>query len=127
MAKPESTTSIKVRWGPVHWKKIGGKITHYILEVYNVSKKIGDYNVSGSALEYVEYVVNGLQVNSNYSARVQAVTALGAGPFSGFENTTTHQPGMDFKWWSLCTAKVRGSNFVSLNFLFRLYLLVLEI
>ena len=114
-AEPESTTSIKVSWHEVHWKKIGGVIIQYILELHNGSQKIGDYNVSGNELSYV---VKGLQVFSNYSARVQAVTALGAGPFSGFENTSTHQPGRNLKCFCIGSriTKVMGLNIVRLNF-----------
>jgi len=40
------------------------------------------------------YEVTGLEVHSNYSARVLAATRVSNSSFSDFYNTTTHQPGM---------------------------------
>ena len=91
-AEPHSTTSIKVTWQPVDECKRNGKITEYRVEVYNSSLDEIDFaNVSGTTYS-VE--VKGLQEYTNYSARVQAYTSIGEGPFSKYRNTTTHQPGM---------------------------------
>ena len=94
-AEAESTTSIKVSWDKVPWKWRNGKIIRYSLEVYNGSsqQKVLNQTVDGNK---TSYVVEGLQVYSNYSVQVRAETKLGSGPFSNKTYATTHQPGMNF-------------------------------
>ena len=91
-ASPESTTSIKVEWDPVPKCKRNGEITNYIVEVFNSTR---------DEVRYVRYVssddrsvvIRNLQEYTNYSVRVYATTAVGEGPPSEYQNTTTHQPG----------------------------------
>ena len=94
-AEAKSTTSINVSWGEVPWKLKSGIISNYVLEVYNGSsqQKINESTVDGNK---TFYVAEGLQVYSNYSARVRADTSSGPGPFSNRTYATTHQPGMNF-------------------------------
>ena len=90
-ASPDSTTSIKVEWDRVPECHRNGKITNYIVEVYNSTRdEVTHANVSGSTL--VE-VIEGLQGYTNYSVLVYATTAVGEGPPSELISTTTHRPG----------------------------------
>lgn len=90
-AAPHSTTSIKVTWDQVNECKRNGKIKKYLVEVFNSSWHEKYYVNASSGKSSV--VVSNLQEYANYSARVQAFTNEGGGPFSEYQNTTTHQPG----------------------------------
>ena len=93
-ANPDSTTSIKVEWDPVPECYRNGKITDYVVEVYNSSLvEIKHDNVSGSRSKFSVFI-NGLQEYTNYSVKVFSKSAKGDGPSSEFQNTTTHQPGL---------------------------------
>ena len=90
-ASPESTTSIKVEWDPVPKCKRNGEITNYIVEVFNSTRDEVRYvNVSSDDRSVV---IRNLQEYANYSVLVYATTAVGEGPPSEYQNTTTHQPG----------------------------------
>ena len=90
-AVAKSTTSINISWSEVPWQKRNGDIIEYNLQVFNSSlHNIYDYTVLGNE---TSHVVENLDVFSNYSAKVQAVTKPGQGPFSGLVNATTHLPG----------------------------------
>ena len=90
-AGPLTTTSINVNWSEIPCNKRGGKIINYFIEIHNSSGMILEKQVSGNDSSYE---VTGLEVYSNYSARVLATTSAGNSSFSDFYNTTTHQPGM---------------------------------
>lgn len=90
-ASPYSTTSIKVEWDAVPKCKRNGEITNYIVEVFNnTSEEVQRVNVSSNDRSKV---IRDLQEYTNYSVRVFATTAVGNGPPSEYQNTTTHQPG----------------------------------
>ncbi|XP_068689584.1 protein sidekick-1-like isoform X2 [Montipora foliosa] len=90
-ATPESTTSILVRWGKLPWDKVNANITQYTIKLYNGStlEHLRSNHVSSHEFSFL---INGLEVYSNYSVQVQAVAKTGSGPFSEFVNITTHQP-----------------------------------
>ena len=90
-ADPLTTTSINVNWRHIPCDRRGGKIIKYFIEIRNSSGMILEKQVSGNDSSYE---VTGLEVYSNYSARVLAATEAGNSSFSDFYNTTTHQPGM---------------------------------
>ena len=90
-AAPLTTTSINVSWSKIPCNRRGGKIIKYFIEIHNSSGMIFEKQVSGNDSSYEE---RGLEVYSNYSARVLAATGAGNSSFSVFYNTTTHQPGM---------------------------------
>lgn len=90
-AMAKSTTSINISWSEVPWKERNGDIIKYNLEVFNSSLHI-IYNDTALGNE-TSLVVKNLEVFSNYSAKVQAETSEGRGPFSGLVNATTHLPG----------------------------------
>lgn len=93
-AEPNTPTSIIIKWKKVDECKRNGKITKYIVEVYNSSLyELKWFNVSGSTYQVI---VSDLQY-ANYSAKVQAYTAVGEGPFSEYKNTTPHQPGTNIE------------------------------
>ncbi|KAJ7378572.1 hypothetical protein OS493_022560 [Desmophyllum pertusum] len=88
-AEPNTPTSIIIKWKKVDECKRNGKITKYVVEVYNSSlDELKWFNVSGSTYQVI---VPDLQY-ANYSAKVQAITAVGDGPFSEYQTTTPHQP-----------------------------------
>ena len=90
-ARPLTTTSINVSWSKIPCDRRGGKIINYFIEIHNSSGMILEKQVNGSDSSYE---VTGLEVHSNYSARVLAATRVSNSSFSDFYNTTTHQPGM---------------------------------
>ena len=92
-ASPDSTTSIKVKWGQVPECNRSGIITNYFVKVFYSNKTELDDKLSNVTGSKDSVVIDGLQEYTNYSVKVFAATAKGGGPSSEYINTTTHRKG----------------------------------
>ena len=75
----ENSTSVLVKWQPIHQEFVRGILTNYVIH-YNHS---GEGGQNKSVLSNKDQaVVNGLQASTKYSFQVSAATKKGIGPLS---------------------------------------------
>ncbi|XP_077981464.1 receptor-type tyrosine-protein phosphatase delta-like [Glandiceps talaboti] len=81
-ARATGPTAIKLQWSPPAFLNRGGPIVKYTIRFYHVNVKGQDGSRETNDIVGTEFILQGLQPNTEYAFQVRAFTTVGEGPWS---------------------------------------------